>query len=170
MLRLWDDKINMFSSFLQDPQSTDAGQYKCNIKNNEGETNANLALNFETVEEEPPPPSDKIAPVLLEKPKIIPNQDASKVAMEVKIKAKPEPKATWSKAGATIREGSTFSINAAPSGDNTYIFRLEVRVRKKLQCWCMPENQLGANLFFKIDRKNIFRTQEAPKLESINAM
>uniref|UniRef100_A0A914SBL1 Ig-like domain-containing protein n=1 Tax=Parascaris equorum TaxID=6256 RepID=A0A914SBL1_PAREQ len=34
------------------PSAEDAGQYRCNIKNDDGETNANLALNFEQETEE----------------------------------------------------------------------------------------------------------------------
>lgn len=33
--------------FFQDPSSKDGGVYKCNIKNDEGEINANLNLNIE---------------------------------------------------------------------------------------------------------------------------
>lgn len=36
---------------LQGPSAGDAGQYRCNIRNDQGETNANLTLNFE---QEPP--------------------------------------------------------------------------------------------------------------------
>uniref|UniRef100_A0A1I7XRB2 non-specific serine/threonine protein kinase n=1 Tax=Heterorhabditis bacteriophora TaxID=37862 RepID=A0A1I7XRB2_HETBA len=32
---------------IQGPSASDAGQYRCNIRNEHGETNANLALNFE---------------------------------------------------------------------------------------------------------------------------
>uniref|UniRef100_A0A0M3ITS3 Ig-like domain-containing protein n=1 Tax=Ascaris lumbricoides TaxID=6252 RepID=A0A0M3ITS3_ASCLU len=37
---------------IHGPSAEDAGQYRCNIKNDEGETNANLALNFEQETEE----------------------------------------------------------------------------------------------------------------------
>jgi hypothetical protein len=32
---------------IRNPSATDAGQYRCNIRNDQGETNANLTLNFE---------------------------------------------------------------------------------------------------------------------------
>lgn len=37
----------IFFLLLQNPVAEDAGQYRCNIKNDVGETNANLTLNFE---------------------------------------------------------------------------------------------------------------------------
>ncbi|VDM36816.1 unnamed protein product [Toxocara canis] len=37
---------------IHGPSAGDAGQYRCNIKNDQGETNANLALNFEQETEE----------------------------------------------------------------------------------------------------------------------
>lgn len=36
---------------FQRPSAGDAGQYRCNIKNDQGETNANLSLNFQQDEE-----------------------------------------------------------------------------------------------------------------------
>jgi hypothetical protein len=41
---------------IQGPSASDAGKYRCNIKNDQGETNANLALNFE---QEPPEKREK---------------------------------------------------------------------------------------------------------------
>ncbi|GMR48821.1 hypothetical protein PMAYCL1PPCAC_19016, partial [Pristionchus mayeri] len=38
---------------IRGPSESDAGQYRCNIKNDQGETNANLALNFQPPDEEP---------------------------------------------------------------------------------------------------------------------
>ncbi|VDK77528.1 unnamed protein product [Cylicostephanus goldi] len=35
---------------IRGPSVSDAGQYRCNLRNEQGETNANLALNFEEPE------------------------------------------------------------------------------------------------------------------------
>jgi len=48
-----------------------------------------LTLNFETVEEQK---IEKLAPTIIEKPKIVPAADASKVYMECRVRAKPAPK------------------------------------------------------------------------------
>lgn len=74
---------------IQKPIGSDAGQYKCNIKNEAGEINANLTLNFETADDQK---AEKSAPTIIEKPKIVPAPDASKVYMECRVKAKPAPK------------------------------------------------------------------------------
>lgn len=46
------DSTYLLQLELHNPAAEDAGQYRCNIKNNQGETNANLTLNFEQETEE----------------------------------------------------------------------------------------------------------------------
>uniref|UniRef100_A0AC35TY35 Ig-like domain-containing protein n=1 Tax=Rhabditophanes sp. KR3021 TaxID=114890 RepID=A0AC35TY35_9BILA len=51
------DGIYVCQLEIRKPSAGDAGQYRCNIKNDQGETNANLSLNFE--QEEPPEPKPR---------------------------------------------------------------------------------------------------------------
>jgi len=110
---------------------------------------------------EPAPPSDQIAPTLLEKPKIIPNADASRVTMEVKCKAKPAPKAVWTKGGTVIREGAKYSSSSSQQGgvigEDVYIYRMEVTNPGAAEGGtykCTIKNEAGeanANLNLNID-------------------
>ncbi|VDN04274.1 unnamed protein product, partial [Thelazia callipaeda] len=47
-----EDSTYLLQLKLHNPVAEDAGQYRCNIKNDQGETNANLTLNFEQEIEE----------------------------------------------------------------------------------------------------------------------
>jgi hypothetical protein len=47
------DNVYLCQLEIRKPSAGDAGQYRCNIKNEQGETNANLSLNFQ--QEEAPP-------------------------------------------------------------------------------------------------------------------
>ncbi|VDD87015.1 unnamed protein product [Enterobius vermicularis] len=46
------DSVYLLQLEIRGPSAGDAGHYRCNIRNDEGETNANLALNFEQEEAE----------------------------------------------------------------------------------------------------------------------
>lgn len=83
-------------------------------------------MNFEAPEE--PPPPEKFAPTLVEKPKIIPAADGGKAVMEVKVKAKPAPKAVWSK-GTTEAKGVKYASSVVSEAGDVYTCRLEVKVR-----------------------------------------
>lgn len=53
------DSQHLFQLEIHGPSAGDAGQYRCNIKDDQGETNANLALNFEQDTEERQEKSEK---------------------------------------------------------------------------------------------------------------
>ena len=78
---------------FQDPEQSDAGQYRCNAKSSAGESNANIALNFGGPAEDPK--DGKYAPKFQEKPQILPGSDGSYVLLRVRVKANPAPTATW---------------------------------------------------------------------------
>lgn len=56
-------------SSLQDPNNADGGTYRCNAKNDLGESNANLNLNIEADQE-----ADGKEPTFVQKPRIVSEQ------------------------------------------------------------------------------------------------
>ncbi|GAU87381.1 hypothetical protein RvY_00244-2 [Ramazzottius varieornatus] len=93
---------------IQEPDYRDGGTYRCIIANERGEITANLNLNIEA----PPDEEEEglFAPVFSGKPKIIPSADGSKVTLEVRCRAEPEPKSLWKLGTTEIRKSSRHTI------------------------------------------------------------
>lgn len=84
---------------LRDPGIEDSGLYKCNIKNDLGELNANLTLNIE------------IIPVIKEKPKVIKIVKKRTVVVECKVLSKFAPDCTWFKEDTAVKEDSRRKVH-----------------------------------------------------------
>ncbi|XP_053200690.1 twitchin-like isoform X3 [Panonychus citri] len=105
---------------LRDPELTDAGQYKCNVRNPAGESNANLKLNIE------------LAPVIKEKPKVIKQTKERKVVIEVRIASGAAPKVQWMKESTVIREDSRHVVRIQEVSKGEYAVALEIDKAEKL--------------------------------------
>ncbi|KAH9628229.1 hypothetical protein HF086_006706 [Spodoptera exigua] len=99
---------------LIDPGIEDSGLYKCNIKNELGELNANLTLNIE------------IIPVIKEKPKIIKIVKKKTVIVECKVLSKFAPACTWFKENTAVKEGSRHTVLIEPSREGEFTVKLEI--------------------------------------------
>jgi len=109
----------------QDPTGPDGGTYRCNVKNDLGESNANLNLNIEA---EPEPEGE--GPTFVEKPRIVSEQNGKLVVMDCKVKADPKPDIVWTCDGKVVKESSKIKMSVEGKGDIYYI-RLELKVRLK---------------------------------------
>ncbi|CAH2099215.1 unnamed protein product [Euphydryas editha] len=99
---------------LVDPGIEDSGLYKCNIKNELGELNANLTLNIE------------IIPVIKEKPKIIKIVKKKTVIVECKVLSKFAPSCTWYKEASAVREDSRHTVLIEPVREGEFAVKLEI--------------------------------------------
>lgn len=103
----------------QNPIASDGGVYKCVVKNEAGEINANLNLNIEGGDEEGE------APKFVEKPRIISERDGKLVIMECKVRANPKPTITWTHEGRQIGESRRVKQTISES-NGVYTIRMEV--------------------------------------------
>lgn len=136
---------------ILNPTKEDGGNYRCNACNAYGESNANIALNFQGIsqiahflqplsetlivlinyafkggEEEN---SDAIAPTFIEKPKIVPNESGTLITMKCKCRAKPAPVVTWFKESTQVTESSRFKMKCTAIESDVYELVLEIKVR-----------------------------------------
>merc|ERR1712183_1125540 len=91
---------------VQSPTVEDGGQWRCNAFNPFGDSNANIALNFEKGKAIP----EGFAPTFLDKPSIIPNESGTMITMKVRCKAKPQPTVEWFKDGKKLEAGKRLVI------------------------------------------------------------
>ncbi|KAI5700170.1 hypothetical protein M8J75_015173 [Diaphorina citri] len=151
---------------ITDPIGPDSGTYRCNVKNEFGESNANLNLNIEAEAE---PEGDP--PTFIEKPKIRSEQGGKLVVMECKVKAKPMPEIVWFHEGKELQQTDRISWNVTLKGDKYHI-RLEVKDPRKEDTGlykCNIKNfhgELNANLTLNIEIVPVIR--EVPKVVTIS--
>uniref|UniRef100_A0A8D8XRW6 Titin n=1 Tax=Cacopsylla melanoneura TaxID=428564 RepID=A0A8D8XRW6_9HEMI len=151
---------------ITDPIGPDSGTYRCNVKNEFGESNANLNLNIEAEAE---PEGDP--PTFIEKPKIRSEQGGKLVVMECKVKAKPMPEILWFHEGKVLEQSDRISWTVTLKGDKYHI-RLEVKDPRKEDTGlykCNIKNfhgELNANLTLNIEIVPVIR--EVPKVVTIS--
>ncbi|XP_054161595.1 twitchin-like isoform X2 [Oppia nitens] len=82
----------------------DAGKYKVIAKNELGESNAAITLNFD--DDEAPPPIDGAKPTFTEKPVIKKSDDCSRITFECRLVADPNPTIQWYLNNKIVKEDS----------------------------------------------------------------
>uniref|UniRef100_A0A0A9ZCD4 Muscle M-line assembly protein unc-89 n=1 Tax=Lygus hesperus TaxID=30085 RepID=A0A0A9ZCD4_LYGHE len=150
---------------ITDPIGPDSGTYKCHVKNEFGESNANLNLNIEA-ENEP----EGTAPTFIEKPKIRSEKAGKLVVMDFKVKADPKPVIVWYHEGQLLKESSRLSFKLEEI-DGGYYIRLDLKdpgIQDSGVYKCNIKNECGelnANLTLNIEIVPVIK--EAPKTVSI---
>ncbi|XP_023159078.1 muscle M-line assembly protein unc-89-like isoform X10 [Ceratitis capitata] len=107
---------------ILNPTTDDGGNYRCNAVNMYGESNANIALNFQGVND-----VNGFAPSFIEKPRIIPNESGTLITMKCKCKAKPEPTVRWYRGTQLISEGKKLKIKSTMIAEDTFELTLEIQ-------------------------------------------
>ncbi|EDW50927.1 GM26811 [Drosophila sechellia] len=107
---------------IQNPTKEDGGNYRCNAINMYGESNANIALNFQGASD-----ANGFAPSFIEKPRIIPNESGTLITMKCKCKAKPEPTVTWYRGQDLVEKSKKIKINTTVIAEDTYELTLEIK-------------------------------------------
>ncbi|RWS15516.1 twitchin-like isoform X8, partial [Dinothrombium tinctorium] len=104
---------------IKNPEITDAGLYRCNVKNEFGEANANLTLNI------------TIVPVFKEKPKIVKHEKQKKIVIEVVVAAGDKPDVKWYRETNIVREDSRHSVVIREVSKGEYAVALEIEKPEK---------------------------------------
>lgn len=108
------DSFNLTLEILG-PTREDGGNYRCNAFNLFGESNANIALNFQGGDDE-----NGFPPSFVEKPRIIPNEDGTLITMRCVCKAKPAAEVTWYRGTTVIKASSKIEIKSSDMGEDVY--------------------------------------------------
>ncbi|KAM3957310.1 projectin protein bent isoform 8-T9 [Aphomia sociella] len=108
------DSFNLTLEILS-PTREDGGNYRCNAFNLFGESNANIALNFQGGDDE-----NGFAPSFVEKPRIIPNEDGTLITMRCVCKAKPAAEVTWYRGTTVIKASSKIELKSTEMGEDIY--------------------------------------------------
>lgn len=169
-------KINMVSTCVKEdhyeivleimePSAHDGGNYRCNVKNEFGESNANLNLNIEA---EPEPEGE--GPTFLSKPKIS-SENSSLVQMVCHVRSKPPPTVEWTHEGKRVTESSKIKMKITEISDEEFMIVLELAdpdLDDSGLYKCNIKNQYGelnANLTLNVEIVPIIK--EKPKIIKI---
>jgi len=131
-----EDGLYVIQLKLIDVTIAEAGKYKVTAKNELGESNANITLNFDssfmsqTGESSPPP--DLLKPIFVERPTIRQNEDGTKVFISCRCVGNPEPNVSWSFGGNKILDGLRHRVIKTKEDRIDYAVKLEIsKVNKR---------------------------------------
>ncbi|KAK6747288.1 hypothetical protein RB195_000476 [Necator americanus] len=148
---------------IKEPNAGDGGAYKCTAKNQLGESNANINLNFAGGGGDEPKSK---GPSFIGKPRIIPKDGGALIVMECKVKSPTPPTAKWMKDGVPLQMGGLYHAIFADLGDQTYLCQLEIRgpsLSDAGQYRCNLRNEQGetnANLALNFEEPDPNERQE----------
>ncbi|XP_052825204.1 twitchin isoform X2 [Octopus bimaculoides] len=107
---------------IKDPAPADGGVYKCVASNENGESNANITLNFQDTEKTEPAGK---APNFKEKPKISQDASGKNIHIECSCTADPKPTITWYKGSTLLKENNRLKLKTTQDKEN-YSFMLDI--------------------------------------------
>ncbi|XGW29138.1 hypothetical protein V3C99_008720 [Haemonchus contortus] len=147
---------------IKEPNAGDGGAYKCTARNQLGESNANINLNFAGGGDE----NKSKGPSFVGKPRIIPKDGGALIVMECKVKSPTPPVAKWLKDGVPLQMGGLYHAIFVDLGDQTYLCQLEIRgpsASDAGQYRCNLRNEQGetnANLALNFEEPDPSERQE----------
>ncbi|VDL70181.1 unnamed protein product [Nippostrongylus brasiliensis] len=109
---------------IKEPNAGDGGAYKCTARNQLGESNANINLNFAGAGGDE---NKSKGPSFIGKPRIIPKDGGALIVMECKVKSPTPPVAKWMKDGVPLQMGGLYHAVFTDLGDQTFLCQLEIR-------------------------------------------
>ncbi|VEN57316.1 unnamed protein product [Callosobruchus maculatus] len=122
-LRIEKDGHSYFATLeIKNVTVEDAGKYKVTAKNDLGESNATISLNFDSGDD-----AAGFAPSFIEKPKIIPNESGTLITMKCKCKAKPKPDVSWFRGTTIVKESSKIKLRIVDIEEDKYELSLEIK-------------------------------------------
>ena len=115
---------------IKDPETPDGGNYRCNAINELGESNANIALNFQEEEEteEEEEEEEDLSPSFISPPKIIPKNGGALIIMECRVQSSSKITTSWFKGSSKVTETTKIKSSIIEDKKEEYTVRLELNV------------------------------------------
>ena len=139
---------------IQDPSADDGGDYKCLVKNENGQLQAKLNLNIEAEPATPGKTTD--APTFVEKPKIVTLNEGKLVQLIVKYKAASKCSCSWYYKETMVQQSQSMQIYHEKIDASSYECRLDITEPSAANAGmykCLVSNEKGeinANLMLNI--------------------
>ncbi|CAH1103156.1 unnamed protein product [Psylliodes chrysocephalus] len=125
-LRIDKDGHSYFATLeIIDVTVEDAGKYKVTAKNDLGESNATISLNFDS-DEAPVPEKEGIKPTFTERPVIRQTDDGSTITFLCRCVGDPKPEIQWYHGKEELTQNSRYSMSLDVDEKIYYIARLEI--------------------------------------------
>uniref|UniRef100_A0ABD2XAR8 Ig-like domain-containing protein n=1 Tax=Trichogramma kaykai TaxID=54128 RepID=A0ABD2XAR8_9HYME len=144
-LSLDKDGHSYFSSLeIKNVTVEDAGKYKVTAKNDHGESNATISLNFDS--DEAPVPDDGVKPTFTEPPVIEQIDDGDTVMFQCRLAGDPKPTVKWYKGSVEIHESSKYHMSLELDQKIYHLARLlinEVVQQDSGEYRAVAKNRLG---------------------------
>ncbi|VEN57317.1 unnamed protein product [Callosobruchus maculatus] len=163
-LRIEKDGHSYFATLeIKNVTVEDAGKYKVTAKNDLGESNATISLNFDS-DEAPLPEKEGIKPTFTERPIIRQSEDGLKITFECRCVGDPKPEIQWFHGKEEIKTNSRYTMTIEVDEVLYYLARLEINNVKKNdggEYKAVAKNVYGtATAYINLD----FESTEKPKI------
>merc|ERR1712061_756733 len=141
--------------FLKNVTVEDAGKYRVTARNDLGESNATISLNFDS--DEAPLPQGGVKPTFTERPVIRQSDEGSKIIFECRLVGEPVPEVSWFHNDKTLSESGRHKFTMQLDEKLYHLCRLEINNVDSADAGCYKavaknasgEGQATINLTFE---------------------
>ena len=103
---------------MRDVTVEDAGKYKVTARNDLGESNATISLNFDS--DEAAVPSGGVKPTFTERPVIRQSEEGTKIIFQCRLAGEPKPNLIWYHGEKKVEESSRVKMTIKQDGKKMY--------------------------------------------------
>jgi len=112
------------SLIMRDVTVEDAGKYKVTARNDLGESNATISLNFDS--DEATIPTGGVKPTFTERPVIRQSDEGNKIIFQCRLAGEPTPTLTWYHGEKVLEESARIKMTMKQDKKSMYLCCLEI--------------------------------------------